>query len=304
AAERPTAVAMSSPAPESAAPAQAPPHATPAGPVAVDAAKAAATELAKSVAPTDAVRKQRAAPARESRVAEMAAMRRSETIDDTVQQRAAEDASRGAAARQDRAAAEPAAPPAVAAAPAATDTAAERLALARGRVEAPTAPATPAAPTAPAPATPGAESAAEPAPRAAARSEAGLRAALPRAGQAMLSETATAASPASTLLRRAQAELAAGGTDWTWIPPGGVAMVPFDDAARGWLSRVVQASRGRWVDAGERGESLDALEVRWWRDGWPHATLRIEAEGLRWIEAGRVRYAPLDAATLRQLRSL
>ncbi len=106
-----------------------------------------------------------------------------------------------------------------------------------------------------------------------------------------------------TLLRRAQAEVA-GGTDWTWIPPGNAVMVPFDAAARAWLSRVVQAARGRWVEVGERGESLDALEVRWWRDGWPHATLRIEAGGLRWIEpGGRIRYAPLDAATLQQLRS-
>ena len=67
---------------------------------------------------------------------------------------------------------------------------------------------------------------------------------------------------------------------------------------------MVQAARGRWVEVSERGESLDALEVRWWRDGWPHATLRIEAEGLRWIEpSGRIRYAPLDAGTLQRLRS-
>jgi len=119
-----------------------------------------------------------------------------------------------------------------------------------------------------------------------------------------LGEAVAAPSPAFTLLRRAQAELAAGNVRWTWAVPGVATMAPFDDAAQAWLSRVVQLARGRWVDVRERGESLDALEVRWWRDGWPHATLRIEAEGLRWIDPnGRIRYAPLDAATLQRVRS-
>jgi hypothetical protein len=119
-----------------------------------------------------------------------------------------------------------------------------------------------------------------------------------------LGEAVAAASPAFTLLRRAQAELAAGSALWTWAAPGVATMAPFDDAAQAWLARVVQLARGRWVDVRERGESLDALEVRWWRDGWPHATLRIEAEGLRWIEpSGRVRYASLDAAALQRVRN-
>ncbi|HEY6356134.1 MAG TPA: hypothetical protein VIY30_16750, partial [Burkholderiaceae bacterium] len=124
------------------------------------------------------------------------------------------------------------------------------------------------------------------------------------ANQAELGETVAAASPALTLLRRAQAELASGGARWTWAIPGAATMTPLDDSAQAWLSRVVQTAAGRWVEVNERGESRDALEVRWWRDGWPHATLRIEAEGLRWIEPnGRIRYAPLDAATLQRLRS-
>jgi hypothetical protein len=131
------------------------------------------------------------------------------------------------------------------------------------------------------------------------------KAAVPRdARVAELGAALAAASPAFTLLRRAQAELASGSVRWTWAAPGAAMMVPFDDAAQAWLSRVVQLARGRWLDVHERGESLDALEVRWWRDGWPHATLRIEAEGLRWIEPnGRIRYAPLDAATLQRLRN-
>lgn len=124
------------------------------------------------------------------------------------------------------------------------------------------------------------------------------------AGKAEVGEAVAAASPALTLLRRAQAELATGGKAWTWAVPGSATMAPFDDAAQAWLWRVVQLARGRWVEVSDRGESLDALEVRWWRDGWPHATLRIEAEGLRWIEpSGRIRYAPLDASTLQRLRA-
>jgi hypothetical protein len=60
------------------------------------------------------------------------------------------------------------------------------------------------------------------------------------------------------LLRRAQAELAAGSVRWTWAAPGVATMAPFDDAAQAWLARVVQLARGRWVDIHERGESADA----------------------------------------------
>jgi hypothetical protein len=118
------------------------------------------------------------------------------------------------------------------------------------------------------------------------------------------SEAAPAASPALTLLRRARAETATGSARWTWTAPGSTTMAPVDDAAQAWLLGVVQSARGRWADVTDRGDSLDATEVRWWRDGWPHATLRIEAEGLRWLEpSGRIRYAPLEAATLQRLRS-
>jgi hypothetical protein len=118
------------------------------------------------------------------------------------------------------------------------------------------------------------------------------------------SEVVPAASPALTLLRRARVESAAGSARWTWAAPGAARVTPFDDDAQAWLLGVVQSARGRWADVAERGESLDATEVRWWRDGWPHATLRIEAQGLRWLEpSGRIRYAPLEAAVLQRLRS-
>jgi hypothetical protein len=113
-----------------------------------------------------------------------------------------------------------------------------------------------------------------------------------------------AASPALTLLRRARAELAAGSARWVWQAPGAAAPTALDDAALAWLLMVVQTARGQWVEASERDGAGDALEVRWWRDGSPQATLRIEADGLRWIEpSGRIRCAPLDAAALRRLRA-
>jgi hypothetical protein len=118
-------------------------------------------------------------------------------------------------------------------------------------------------------------------------------------------DAVAAASPAFALLRRARTELPGGQARWSWTAPGSPLMVAFDDAGQHWLTRVVQASRGRWTEVTERAGARDALEVRWWRDDWPQATLRIEADGLRWIEhGGRVRYAPLDPATLQRLRSL
>ena len=114
-----------------------------------------------------------------------------------------------------------------------------------------------------------------------------------------------AASPAFTLLRRARDESATRSARWTWQAPQASVITEFDDAGYAWLVRLVQAARGRWVDVADSAGPQDALEVRWWRDGWPHATLRIEAGGLRWIEAsGRVRYAPLEAASLQRLRAL
>jgi hypothetical protein len=122
--------------------------------------------------------------------------------------------------------------------------------------------------------------------------------------KAAAGDAAVVASPALTLLQRARAENAAGSARWTWAAPGSAAMAPFDDAGQAWLQRVVQATRGRWSETSERGESLDAVEARWWRDGWPYATLRIEVNGVRWIEAGgRIRHAPLDTAASQALRT-
>jgi hypothetical protein len=137
--------------------------------------------------------------------------------------------------------------------------------------------------------------------RAAAPSGAELRlSAAPRADGALQS----AASPALTLLQHVRADGAASHANWTWTPPGAPAPVPFDDAGQAWLQRLMQAARGRWADVPERGDAADAVEVRWWREGWPHATLRIEADGLRWFDAnGRIRHAPLDAPTVQRVRT-
>jgi hypothetical protein len=115
---------------------------------------------------------------------------------------------------------------------------------------------------------------------------------------------ADAASPAFALLRRARSEQAGGAARWTWMPPGKATILPVDAQAEAWLLRAAQASRARWSDSTVRSAPGDALEVRWWRDDWPQATLRIEADGLRWIEHnGRIRHAPLDTAALQRLRS-
>ena len=138
-------------------------------------------------------------------------------------------------------------------------------------------------------------------------SSAAGRAAAVAGARAPTVDSATAAaeaSPALTLLRRSRSELGNGSARWTWMPPSKAATMPMDDAAHDWLARVAQASRARWSDTAERTGPGEALEVRWWRDDWPQATLRIEADGLRWIEHnGRIRYAPLDAATLQRLRN-
>ena len=102
-----------------------------------------------------------------------------------------------------------------------------------------------------------------------------------------------------TLLRRSRSEMGNGRARWTWMPPGKAAIVPLDEAAHEWLARVAQASRGRWTDTTERAGPGEALEVRWWRDDWPQATLRIEVDGLRWIEhSGR---SPARAARRRHV---
>ena len=204
------------------------------------------------------------------------------------------------------------APPATAPSPpAAAPTAAARAEPAPAMAEAAPVPAeiTPAAPTA----SPAATDAQQR--DAAARSDlrmssaagraaavAGARA--PAVDSATSAETGIAASPAFVLLRRVRSELGNASARWTWMPPGKAAIVPLDEAGHEWLARVVQASRARWNDTTERAGPGEALEVRWWRDDWPQATLRIEADGLRWVEHnGRIRHAPLDAATLQRLRS-
>ena len=294
--ERPAVVAMSSTQPETAPPAEAARGATSEGEAAIAdaptvAAKAAPAAPARAPEGSGASGTPSAVPGADARRGDDAAVRRKEMAVDVTRQRAAGGASRDTPPRQGAAAPLPAAPPALAAEPG-TERPNDELASARGRVAATAEPS----------AVPPAVAANEAPPSA--RSATGLRAAPAEARKAELGEAVAAASPALTLLRRAQAELATGSAVWTWGPPGSAMMMPFDAEARTWLSRVVQAARGRWVDVGERGESLVALEVRWWRDGWPHATLRIEADGLRWIEPGdRIRYAPLDAATLQQLRN-
>ena len=112
------------------------------------------------------------------------------------------------------------------------------------------------------------------------------------------------ASP-QALLSRAQSESAAGTARWTWSAPGRPTITPFDADAQAWLSHVLSAAQGRWQDSAEHAAGGgDAVEVRWWRDGWPSATLRIESGGVRWIEpGGRSLYAPLEAATVQRLRS-
>lgn len=109
------------------------------------------------------------------------------------------------------------------------------------------------------------------------------------------------ASPTQTLWRRARDESATGAAHWAWSAPGRPTITPVDGDALAWLQRVTLAAQGRWGDASGRAEP-QATEVRWWRDGWPVATLRIEPDGVRWVEPGRTRFAPLDAATVQRLR--
>lgn len=113
-----------------------------------------------------------------------------------------------------------------------------------------------------------------------------------------------AASPALTLLRRIRAESAAQTAQWTWQPPGATQPRPVDAEGEAWLLRLVQTARGRWVDVAVPSDTGSAAEVRWWRDGQPHARLRVEAGGLRWLEtSGRIRFAPLEPPALERLLS-
>jgi len=131
-----------------------------------------------------------------------------------------------------------------------------------------------------------------------------LRATLaPRAARKAEADVPRAA-PARALLQLAQAEIASGTARWTWTAPGRTDATPLDAAAQAWLERVAQQADGHWTDTADRGEPSAAIEVRWWRDGQLHATLRIEAEALRWLEpGGAVRRAALDGGTLQRLRS-
>jgi hypothetical protein len=132
------------------------------------------------------------------------------------------------------------------------------------------------------------------------------RAPLPKAVPAPAAESAApaAASPALTLLRRIRAESAVPSAQWTWQPPGAAAPRPVDADGEAWLLRLVQTARRRWVDVAVPSDAGGATEVRWWRDGEPHARLRIEAGGLRWLEtSGRIRFAALEPHALERLRS-
>jgi hypothetical protein len=112
-----------------------------------------------------------------------------------------------------------------------------------------------------------------------------------------------AASPALTLWRRAVAESSARAAIWTWQPADAPSPRSFDADGQAWLLRLVQAARGRWTDVAERSDGAAAAEVRWWRDDQTIARLRIEAQGLRWLEpSGRIRFAPMDADALARLR--
>lgn len=115
---------------------------------------------------------------------------------------------------------------------------------------------------------------------------------------------ASAASPALTLWRRAGAESAARTAIWTWQTGEASSPRSFDATGQEWLLRMVQAARGRWVDVAQATDHGAAIEARWWRDDQPVARLRIEAQGLRWLEpSGRIRYAPLEPAALERLRA-
>ena len=55
-------------------------------------------------------------------------------------------------------------------------------------------------------------------------------------------------------------------------------------------------------DVGERGDGAAAAELRWWRNDEAAALLRIEEQGLRWIEPSqRIRFAPMSADELARL---
>ncbi len=127
--------------------------------------------------------------------------------------------------------------------------------------------------------------------------------ALSKLGAAAPATGASAASPALTAWRRSTAESTARSAIWTWQPGDAASPRSFEADGQAWLLRLVQSARGRWVDVAEAGDGEAATEVRWWRDDQPHARLRIEAEGLRWIEpGGRIRYAPMGPEALARLR--
>lgn len=112
-----------------------------------------------------------------------------------------------------------------------------------------------------------------------------------------------AASPALTLLRRARADADTRSAIWTWQTATATTARSFDAEAQDWLQRLVYDARGRWVDVAERSDGGPATELRWWRNDEAVASLRIEAQGLRWTEpSGRIRYAPMTADELNRLR--
>ena len=108
-------------------------------------------------------------------------------------------------------------------------------------------------------------------------------------------------SPAMDLLQRwdlAQSR-------WRWKPPQAPDWQPADAAARAWLIRVEQATRGRWSLLVERAAATGAaVAVQWQQDEVLQGTLTFEAEGMRWIAPdGSIFFAPLPTVTLDALRA-
>ncbi|MFO1218497.1 MAG: hypothetical protein U1E89_09020 [Burkholderiaceae bacterium] len=146
----------------------------------------------------------------------------------------------------------------------------------------------------------------------AAKSDGALRASPPAAAATSSSEAhgsgvmalqaPAAPSPALTLLRRVRSDGDAHGAIWTWQIDPGTSARSFDADGQAWLARLVYAARGRWADVAERNDGGSAAELRWWRNDEPAALLRIEEQGLRWIEPSqRIRFAPMTADELARL---
>ena len=139
-------------------------------------------------------------------------------------------------------------------------------------------------------------------PTASARARITAQAASP--GRAEPGASTSAASPLAPLLALLSRE-ATPGDALRWQPPDAGAPQPADAAARAWLQRVEQATRGRWSARAEDDAEPGAggPTVMWWQGDVPLGTLQFLPNGLAWRGAdGRRAWAPLDAATLAALR--